>query len=72
MQQFFQFHRTSLSYLIFAVIEKISPNDLCMGQNLDVPAFFVLKSFAIALVGEKQAHPVTFVTHRGIVGQDGR
>ena len=41
-----------------------------MGQNLDVPAFFVLKSFAIALVGEKQAHPVTFVTRRGIVGQD--
>ena len=70
MQQYFQIHGASLSYLVFAVIEEITPNDLCMGQNLDVSALFVLQSLAIALVGEEQAHPVAFVTHRGIVGQD--
>ena len=41
-----------------------------MGQNLDFPILFVLQSLAIALVGEKQAHSVTFFAHWGIVGQD--
>ena len=62
MQQYFQIHGASLSYLVFVVIEEIATNDLCMGQNLDVSAHFVLQSLAIALVGEEQAHPVAFVT----------
>jgi hypothetical protein len=41
-----------------------------MGQNLNVSVLFVRQSFLIALVGEKQAHSVAFVTHRGIMGQD--
>ena len=52
------------------VVDQISPKDLDMGQNLDVPILFVLQSLAIALVGEKQAHSVTFFAHWGIVGQD--
>ena len=41
-----------------------------MGQNLNVPVSFMLQRFLIAFVREEQAHPVAFVTHRGIVGQD--
>ena len=41
-----------------------------MGQNLDVPGLFILQRLLVALVGEEQAHPVAFVTHRRIVGQD--
>ena len=41
-----------------------------MGNNLDVPVLFILQCFLIALVGEEQAHPVAFVTHWGIMGQD--
>ena len=56
--------------LFLMVVDQISPNDLGMGQNLDVSVPFVRQGFLIALVGEEQAHPVAFVTHRGIMGQD--
>ena len=59
-----------LPKLVFVVVDQISPNDLCMGKNLDVPVLFILQRFLIALFGEKQAHPVALVTHRGIMGQD--
>ena len=59
-----------LPKLVFVVVDQISPNDLGMGDNLDVSVPFVRQGFLIALVGEEQAHPVAFVTHRGIMGQD--
>ena len=41
-----------------------------MGENLDVPDLFIRQRFLVALVGEKQAHPVALIIHRGIVGQN--
>ena len=59
-----------LPKLVFVVVDQISPNDPGIGQNLNVPVLFILQCFLIALVGEKQAHPVALITHRGIVGQN--
>ena len=59
-----------LPKLVFVVVDQISPKDLSMGQNLDVPGLFILQRLLVALVGEEQAHPVALVTHRGIMGQD--
>ena len=59
-----------LPKLVFVVVDQISPKDLGMGQNLDVPVLFILQRLLIAFVGEEQAHPVALITHRGIVGQN--
>ena len=59
-----------LPNLVFAIIPQVPLNHFRMGKNLDVPVLFILQCFLIALVREKQAHPVAFVTHWGIMGQD--
>lgn len=59
-----------LSDLVFAVIMQVSVNHFGMGENADVAALLVFQSLLVAAVREIQAHPVTLLTHRGIVGQN--
>ena len=59
-----------LSDLVFAVIMQVFVDHFGMGENADVAALLVFQSLLVAVVREIQAHPITFVTHGGIVGQN--
>ena len=64
-----------LPKLVFVVVDQISPKDLSMGQNLDVPGLFNFPSFLPASGHKKSGSPgaakIVVVLHGTLIVQSG-
>ena len=55
---------------VFCVIAEVSRSHFGVVSDLDKSPVLVLPGFLVSLLGEEQPHTLTFVSHRGLMGEN--